>query len=136
MGARPREVEGAIDGAGERRGRLALEQIEREIDNAAGLGAARKGPLRQQLQVGRLADLARSTEDVDGRAVEGYLSDLWGGEEAGLVIEAAQMGVVPLPGRREPPGVETNDLIVSQHEVVNLAFKCVNDHLFSANGPR
>ena len=109
------QLESAVDRFDQGRGRLVLEQVEGEVDDAPPLGAGVERASNQQLQIRRLAGLARSSQDVDGGRGEIDLVDLRRGEPHRAGREAAQVGVVSLPAGFAPPRVEARDLGVAEH---------------------
>lgn len=95
--------------------RASFEQVERQIHEPPRLDSRSQRSLDQELQIGRLADLAWTSQDMDAGALEVDRPHLRSVENDRVGGKTPQMRVVRRPSRARPPRIERDDLLIGQH---------------------
>jgi len=120
---------GSADGVHDAAGGFARQQIERDMEHVCGGPAAGKSPPRQELQLGGLPDLPRTTHHVHRGLCQGDAIGDERGQLDRLGGQTAQVRVVTLPGvGLRPPRVLFDQQCIGKSHAISRRY-----HLFSGN---
>ena len=94
--------------------RLALDEVERQVHDRARGAPLCERTLHEQLEVGRLADLAGSAQHMDARLGQVDGANELCGQAHGRSGEQGKLSIVCRPALFAPPGVLGDDLFLSE----------------------